>query len=145
MQCGNKIPYGFYKKINTQWTTIFIVYSWRSWFIVSTNRPFSLFFFTVEREHVQKKTFTKWVNSHLTRINCRVADLYTDLRDGKLLIKLLEILSGERLVCFSVCLFSKLFDYIIVSHGSLQDYYFIEIFWLGLEISGFMKLLQWNK
>jgi len=26
-----------------------------------------------------------------------VADLYTDLRDGKLLIKLLEILSGERL------------------------------------------------
>ncbi|XP_059087816.1 spectrin beta chain-like isoform X3 [Tigriopus californicus] len=51
----------------------------------------------VEREHVQKKTFTKWVNSHLCRINCRVVDLYTDLRDGKLLIKLLEILSGERL------------------------------------------------
>ena len=58
-----------------------------------------LFFcFPVEREHVQKKTFTKWVNSHLCRINCRVVDLYTDLRDGKLLIKLLEILSGERLV-----------------------------------------------
>ena len=52
----------------------------------------------VEREHVQKKTFTKWVNSHLCRINCKVVDLYTDLRDGKLLIKLLEILSGERLV-----------------------------------------------
>jgi spectrin beta len=34
----------------------------------------------------------------LNRINCRVTDLYTDLRDGKLLIKLLEILSGERLV-----------------------------------------------
>lgn len=32
------------------------------------------------------------------RINCRVNDLYTDLRDGKLLIKLLEILSGDRLV-----------------------------------------------
>jgi len=50
-----------------------------------------------EREHVQKKTFTKWVNSHLMRVNCRVNDLYTDLRDGKMLIKLLEILSGERL------------------------------------------------
>jgi len=50
-----------------------------------------------EREHVQKKTFTKWVNSHLIRINCKITDLYTDLRDGKMLIKLLEILSGERL------------------------------------------------
>ena len=29
-------------------------------------------------------------------------DLYTDLRDGKLLIKLLEILSGERLVSLSI-------------------------------------------
>ena len=56
------------------------------------------FSFLVEREHVQKKTFTKWVNSHLCRINCKVNDLYTDLRDGKNLLKLLEILSGERLV-----------------------------------------------
>ena len=55
------------------------------------------FDFLGEREHVQKKTFTKWVNSHLSRINCRISDLYTDLRDGKYLIKLLEILSGERL------------------------------------------------
>ena len=47
---------------------------------------------------MQKKTFTKWVNSHLVRINCKINDLYTDLRDGKMLIKLLEILSGERLV-----------------------------------------------
>ena len=54
-----------------------------------------------EREHVQKKTFTKWVNSHLVRINCKITDLYTDLRDGKMLIKLLEILSGERLVSSS--------------------------------------------
>ncbi|KRX67880.1 Spectrin beta chain [Trichinella sp. T9] len=50
-----------------------------------------------ERENVQKKTFTKWVNSHLERAQCRIQDLYTDLRDGKMLIKLLEILSGERL------------------------------------------------
>uniref|UniRef100_A0A8C2XUB8 Spectrin beta chain n=1 Tax=Capra hircus TaxID=9925 RepID=A0A8C2XUB8_CAPHI len=52
---------------------------------------------TDEREAVQKKTFTKWVNSHLARVSCRITDLYTDLRDGRMLIKLLEVLSGERL------------------------------------------------
>jgi len=52
-----------------------------------------------ERESVQKKTFTKWVNSHLARVGCKIQDLYVDLRDGKMLIKLLEVLSGERLVC----------------------------------------------
>lgn len=55
------------------------------------------FIFAEERETVQKKTFTKWVNSHLVRVNCRINDLYVDMRDGKNLIKLLEILSGERL------------------------------------------------
>uniref|UniRef100_A0A8D0A391 Spectrin beta chain n=1 Tax=Sander lucioperca TaxID=283035 RepID=A0A8D0A391_SANLU len=50
-----------------------------------------------EREAVQKKTFTKWVNSHLSRVSCRISDLYLDLRDGRMLIKLLEVLSGERL------------------------------------------------
>ncbi|XP_055496760.1 spectrin beta chain, non-erythrocytic 1-like isoform X1 [Leucoraja erinacea] len=50
-----------------------------------------------EREVVQKKTFTKWVNSHLARVTCRITDLYTDLRDGRMLIKLLEVLSGEQL------------------------------------------------
>ncbi|KAJ8289137.1 hypothetical protein COCON_G00017960 [Conger conger] len=50
-----------------------------------------------EREAVQKKTFTKWVNSILSRVSCRISDLYLDLRDGRMLIKLLEVLSGERL------------------------------------------------
>ncbi|XP_063736628.1 spectrin beta chain, non-erythrocytic 1-like isoform X2 [Eleginops maclovinus] len=50
-----------------------------------------------EREAVQKKTFTKWVNSHLSRVSCRITDLYLDLRDGRSLIKLLEVLSGEKL------------------------------------------------
>ena len=40
---------------------------------------------TDEREHVQKD---------LVRINCKITDLYIDLRDGKML---LEILSGEQL------------------------------------------------
>ena len=56
-----------------------------------------------ERESVQKKTFTKWVNSHLARVGCKIQDLYVDLRDGKMLIKLLEVLSGERLVSTFSC------------------------------------------
>ena len=58
--------------------------------------------FADEREKVQKKTFTKWVNSHLQRVNARVNDLYHDLKDGKKLILLLEILSGEKLVRISL-------------------------------------------
>uniref|UniRef100_A0A8C4FGF7 Spectrin beta chain n=1 Tax=Dicentrarchus labrax TaxID=13489 RepID=A0A8C4FGF7_DICLA len=50
-----------------------------------------------ERDAVQKKTFTKWVNSHLSRVSCRISDLYNDLRDGYMLTRLLEVLSGELL------------------------------------------------
>ncbi|XP_035240586.1 spectrin beta chain, non-erythrocytic 4-like isoform X2 [Anguilla anguilla] len=50
-----------------------------------------------ERDAVQKKTFTKWVNSHLSRVSCRIGDLYNDLRDGYMLTRLLEVLSGELL------------------------------------------------
>nr|XP_031363424.1 spectrin beta chain, non-erythrocytic 1 [Lonchura striata domestica] len=50
-----------------------------------------------EREAVQKKTFTKWVNSHLAQ-GSHLGDLYSDLRDGRLLLRLLEGLSGETLV-----------------------------------------------
>ncbi|XP_061072735.1 spectrin beta chain, non-erythrocytic 4-like [Conger conger] len=50
-----------------------------------------------ERDAVQKKTFTKWVNSHLARVSCRIGDLYNDLRDGYMLTRLLEVLSGEPL------------------------------------------------
>ncbi|KAI6060588.1 spectrin beta chain, non-erythrocytic 4 isoform X4 [Aix galericulata] len=52
---------------------------------------------TDERDAVQKKTFTKWVNAHLARASCRVGDLYADLRDGYVLTRLLEVLSGEQL------------------------------------------------
>ncbi|XP_035790474.1 dystonin-like isoform X9 [Anopheles albimanus] len=70
-----------------------------------------------ERDAIQKKTFTKWVNKHLKKtythlhvcvnINgtpcCppaasrRVDDLFEDLRDGHNLLSLLEVLSGEHL------------------------------------------------
>ncbi|XP_062256093.1 plectin-like isoform X2 [Platichthys flesus] len=56
-----------------------------------------------ERDRVQKKTFTKWVNKHLIKhrrgaeSQRHVSDLYEDLRDGHNLISLLEVLSGDTL------------------------------------------------
>ncbi|XP_023222692.1 plectin-like isoform X5 [Centruroides sculpturatus] len=50
-----------------------------------------------ERDAIQKKTFTKWVNKHLKKANKYVVDLFEDLRDGHNLISLLEVLSGELL------------------------------------------------
>jgi len=53
---------------------------------------------TDEHEKIQKKTFTKWVQSHLRKATGQVPkleDLYVDLRDGRVLLKLLEVISGE--------------------------------------------------
>uniref|UniRef100_A0A4W3K970 Dystonin n=1 Tax=Callorhinchus milii TaxID=7868 RepID=A0A4W3K970_CALMI len=52
---------------------------------------------TDERDKVQKKTFTKWINKHLIKVRKHVNDLYEDLRDGHNLISLLEALSGDTL------------------------------------------------
>ncbi|XP_065894663.1 spectrin beta chain, non-erythrocytic 1-like isoform X3 [Dysidea avara] len=51
-----------------------------------------------EHEKIQKKTFTKWVQSHLRKATGQVPkldDLYVDLRDGRVLLKLLEVISGD--------------------------------------------------
>ncbi|CAG5088442.1 Oidioi.mRNA.OKI2018_I69.PAR.g11841.t3.cds [Oikopleura dioica] len=52
-----------------------------------------------EREAVQGRTFTKWVNSQLSRHpqGVKIDNLYRDLYDGKNLIRLLHVLSGEHL------------------------------------------------
>ncbi|KAK9716990.1 Variant SH3 domain [Popillia japonica] len=50
-----------------------------------------------ERLHIQKKTFTKWMNSFLVKARMEVNDMFVDLADGKILLKLLEIISGEKL------------------------------------------------
>ncbi|XP_024920953.1 plectin a isoform X6 [Cynoglossus semilaevis] len=65
--------------------TLIVVWQWR----VRKNQD--------ERDRVQKKTFTKWVNKHLVKAQRHVTDLYEDLRDGHNLISLLEVLSGETL------------------------------------------------
>ncbi|KAG9509949.1 Microtubule-actin cross-linking factor 1, partial [Fragariocoptes setiger] len=50
-----------------------------------------------ERDAIQKKTFTKWINKYLAKSGCRINDLFQDIRDGRHLISLLEILSGSML------------------------------------------------
>nr|XP_035962045.1 calmin-like [Halichoerus grypus] len=54
----------------------------------------------VERENVQKRTFTRWVNLHLEKCNppLEVKDLFIDIQDGKILMALLEVLSGRNLL-----------------------------------------------
>lgn len=52
-----------------------------------------------QRDAVQKKTFTKWINFHLLkRENLHVEDLFLDLRDGQILISLLEIFTNQIIV-----------------------------------------------
>lgn len=54
----------------------------------------------VEREVVQKRTFTRWMNLHLEKCNPRmeVRDLFRDIQDGKMLMALLDELSGSKLL-----------------------------------------------
>lgn len=54
-----------------------------------------------EQEAVQKRTFTKWINSHLAkRVPALViTDLFEDIKDGVMLLALLEVLSGQKLPC----------------------------------------------
>ncbi|XP_065355047.1 dystrophin, isoforms A/C/F/G/H isoform X3 [Calliphora vicina] len=51
-----------------------------------------------ERQDIQKKTFTKWINSHLIKTQCApVNDLFLDLRDGHRLLALLSVLTNTQL------------------------------------------------
>jgi hypothetical protein len=52
-----------------------------------------------QRDAVQKKTFTKWINFHLSkREGLHIDDLFLDLRDGHILISLLEIFTNQIIV-----------------------------------------------
>lgn len=52
-----------------------------------------------QRDAVQKKTFTKWINYHLAkRHGLHVDDLFLDLRDGHVLLSLLEIFTNQTVV-----------------------------------------------
>ncbi|KAL4708013.1 hypothetical protein ACJJTC_014533 [Scirpophaga incertulas] len=53
--------------------------------------------FVDEREDVQKKTFAKWINSQLVKNGKPlIGDLFTELRDGEVLLSLLEILTAQQ-------------------------------------------------
>uniref|UniRef100_UPI00398E6105 calmin-like isoform X1 n=2 Tax=Pristiophorus japonicus TaxID=55135 RepID=UPI00398E6105 len=54
----------------------------------------------VERVRTQKRTFTRWINFHLDRCqpSLEVKDLFQDMQDGRILMALLEVLSGHRLM-----------------------------------------------
>lgn len=54
----------------------------------------------VEREVVQKRTFTRWMNLHLEKCDppIEVHDLFRDIQDGHILMALLEELSGCKLL-----------------------------------------------
>lgn len=62
---------------------------------------------TLEKQHeivsletwaiAQKMTFTKWINEKLKHSGVRVKDLFSDLADGLILIKLMETLSGKKM------------------------------------------------
>ena len=58
------------------------------------------FFLADEQERVQKKTFTNWINMHLSEHDppMRCTELFEDIKSGVMLLSLLEVLSGETIV-----------------------------------------------
>ncbi|XP_070359220.1 dystrophin isoform X3 [Equus asinus] len=51
-----------------------------------------------EREDVQKKTFTKWINAQFSKFGKQhIENLFSDLQDGRRLLDLLEGLTGQQL------------------------------------------------
>ncbi|CAF0847703.1 unnamed protein product [Brachionus calyciflorus] len=48
-----------------------------------------------QRDKIQTKTFTKWINQHLKKISVQIEDLFTDLRNGINLSLLLETLTNR--------------------------------------------------
>ncbi|KAM3935036.1 dystrophin isoform 6-T6 [Leptodactylus fuscus] len=52
-----------------------------------------------EREDVQRKTFTKWINAQFAKFGKPpIEDLFSELQDGRRLLDLLEGLTGQKLV-----------------------------------------------
>lgn len=60
-----------------------------------------------ERQDVQQKTFTKWINHHLAKGSNipPVKNLYEDLQDGHKLLALLEVLTNQKYVSHNYNIF----------------------------------------
>lgn len=63
-----------------------------------------------EVEHIQKRVFTRWINSRLQSRNLQVKDLYSDLRDGTVLAKLLTTLTNTN---FQNVRFSRSLSFVV--------------------------------
>eukprot|EP01101_Sappina_pedata_P002915 TRINITY_DN1312_c0_g1_i2.p1 TRINITY_DN1312_c0_g1~~TRINITY_DN1312_c0_g1_i2.p1 ORF type:complete len:1238 (+),score=740.08 TRINITY_DN1312_c0_g1_i2:52-3765(+) len=50
---------------------------------------------------IQKRTFTRWVNNHLSDRMLKIDDLFEDLEDGLSLINLLEIISNKKIPTYN--------------------------------------------
>ncbi|KAL1234624.1 Microtubule-actin cross-linking factor [Trichinella pseudospiralis] len=50
-----------------------------------------------ERANIQKKAFTIWLNRLLEKRSKKINDLFVDLKDGILLLNVLELLTGKQL------------------------------------------------
>lgn len=50
-----------------------------------------------KQQQLQKKTFTRWVNTHLDDRKREVKDLSEDMEDGVNLINLMEVISGKKI------------------------------------------------
>ena len=50
-----------------------------------------------DRLSVQKRTFTRWVNSHLAKKDdlAQIDNLFEDLRNGVMLLELLQLITGD--------------------------------------------------
>lgn len=59
---------------------------------------------------LQKKTFTKWINQHLSQRSMEIDDLYHDLSDGVKLINLLEIIAGEQVCAYIYTSISRAYN-----------------------------------
>ena len=46
---------------------------------------------------VFQQTFTAWCNSHLRKVGIKMESIEVDLRDGFTLLRLLEVISGEKI------------------------------------------------
>uniref|UniRef100_A0A672PMT5 Utrophin n=1 Tax=Sinocyclocheilus grahami TaxID=75366 RepID=A0A672PMT5_SINGR len=93
----------FVVRDNRRWT-----FHWRLWtvfvspYCLLTYLLTSLFScvcrFSDEHDAVQKKTFTKWLNAQFSKTGKEpIKDMFTDLRDGRKLLDLLEGLTGNTL------------------------------------------------
>ncbi len=46
--------------------------------------------------HAHTQTFTAWCNSHLRKVGVKINELDQDFRDGSSLLRLLELISGDK-------------------------------------------------